>query len=33
MPGNVADLLPESDFFNLIEFLLQQKQKPRTAIE
>lgn len=28
MPGNVADLLPEADFYNLLAYLLQQRQMP-----
>src|SRR5262249_1119225 len=27
MPANVADLVPEKDFYDLVEFLLQQKTK------
>lgn len=28
MPRNVADLLPEADFYNLLAYLLQQRQTP-----
>jgi len=31
MPANVADLIPESDYYNLLAFLLEQKQKSETA--
>ncbi len=27
MPANVADLIPEADYYNLLAFLLEQKQK------
>ena len=27
MPANVADLIPEGDYYNLLGFLLEQKQK------
>ncbi|HVW37704.1 MAG TPA: c-type cytochrome, partial [Pirellulales bacterium] len=29
MPGNVADLLPEAEFYNLLAYLLQQRQAPQ----
>lgn len=28
MPGNVADLLPEADFYHLLAYLLEQRQAP-----
>ena len=31
MPANVADLIPEGDYYNLLGFLLEQKQKVETA--
>jgi putative heme-binding domain-containing protein len=31
MPANVADLIPEADYYNLLGFLLEQKQKVETA--
>jgi putative heme-binding domain-containing protein len=30
MPANVADLVPETDFYNLMAFLLSQRQKAQT---
>ena len=36
MPANVADLIPEADYYNLLGFLLEQKQKnepPATAAQ
>ena len=27
MPANVADLIPEAEYYNLLAFLLEQKQK------
>ena len=27
MPANVADLIPETDYYHLLGFLLEQKQK------
>jgi hypothetical protein len=29
MPGNVADLVPERDFYDLLAFLLSQREKPQ----
>jgi hypothetical protein len=31
MPANVADLIPEADYYNLLAFLLEQKQKVEAA--
>ncbi|HVU88957.1 MAG TPA: HEAT repeat domain-containing protein [Pirellulales bacterium] len=31
MPANVVDLIPEADYYNLLGFLLEQKQKTETA--
>ena len=31
MPANLADLIPEPDYYNLLGFLLQQKQKTEQA--
>jgi len=31
MPANVADLLPEAEFFNLVAFLLEQRQRTQDA--
>jgi putative heme-binding domain-containing protein len=33
MPANVADLVPEGDFYDLLAFLLSQQQKPKSAIQ
>jgi putative heme-binding domain-containing protein len=30
MPANVADILPEADFYHLVAYLLEQRQKPVT---
>ncbi|HWB09399.1 MAG TPA: HEAT repeat domain-containing protein [Pirellulales bacterium] len=33
MPANVADLVPEGDFYDLLAFLLSQQQKPKEAVQ